>query len=802
MYLKIAFRNLLRHRKHALLNVLGLAVALAACIIIFLVIQFELSFDKHLKNYDNLYHIITKDSDANGDNWTSGVPFPVTRLLRQDYPQYKFGQLMQNFGSQVTAKQNDGAANGKKFIEENNVYFADPAILELFEVRFLTGNAGILKEVSNAAISKSMAEKYFGSIVEAMGKRINFDNAVNDFQVAAIFEDMPDASDFNFGIVASYAGFEAYNTAANWPLDDWGANTSNHQVYVQLPSNTNTTAMDQQLALFERKYNETNRDTKRQHLLNRIANIHFEERYANNSDRNVSRSSLYALTFIGLLIILMACINFINLSTALVVTRGKEVGVRKVLGSSKSQMRLQVFTETSLVVAVAIVIAIMIAGLALPYIKNMVAVQTELKLFNTGSLLFVFLTGIVTILLSGLYPSLVMSRFKPIEAIKNKINTSRVGSISLRRALVVLQFAFSQILIIATIIAINQMDFIKSVDLGFNKDAILILQGNTDSVSRARLQPFREALLQRSDVKLASFSFDAPSSENSWGSNFAFDIMEDRDFAVNIKFGDANYFKTYGLQLAAGRFYEASDTVRVYVVNETLVRKVGLKTAGEAIGKMLRLGGEEPRPVVGVVKDFKLESLREEIPPLVIFPNKRWYGITGIQLSSNNLARSREEIGKLWDKYYPEYVYNSTFFDESINKFYLQDQRLTRFYKVFALLAIFISCLGLYGLISFMVVQKTKEVGIRKVLGAGIGNILYLFSKEFTVLIAIAFLLAVPAAWYLMQVWLSDFHYRIQVSAIVFIAALLLSVIIAWITVGYKSLKAAIANPVKSLRTE
>ncbi len=802
MYFKIALRNLLRNRKHALLNVLGLAVALAACIIIFLVLQFELSFDKHLKGYNSIYQVITKDTDANGENWSSGVPFPAAKFLRKDFPQYQFGQLMANFGSQVTAKNKDGAVNGKKFIEEEGIFYADPEILKLFEAKFIAGNADALRQVNNIALNKTMAEKYFGSVGEAMGRRINFDNATNDYQVAAVYEDMPDATDFNIKIAAAYAGFETYNTPEGWPLEDWGSNTSNHQVYVQIPSSANVAAMDKQLALFEKKYNTNNRDTKRLHFLNPLRNIHFEQRYGNISDRNVNRSSLFTLAFIGLLIILMACINFINLSTALVVTRSKEVGVRKVLGSSKAQMRLQIFAETALVVIAAVVLAVLLAWTTLPYIKNMVAVQTTLHLFNAGCLLFIVITGLITILLSGFYPSVVMSRFKPIEAIKNKINTSKVGSISLRRALVVLQFAFSQILIIATIIAINQMNYIKSTDLGFNKEAVLILHGNTDSITRARQQSFKEVLLARSDVKEVTFSFDAPSSDNSWQSNFAFDIMEDRQFDINLKYGDADYFKTYGLQLAAGRFYEASDTTRVYVVNETLLKRTGFKKAEEAIGKMLRLGGSPPRPVVGVVKDFKMQSLREEIPPLVILQNKRWYATAGIKLSSSNLLRSKEEIGKLWDKFYPEYVYNSNFFEDSINDFYLQDQRLTLLYKVYAILAIFISCLGLYGLISFMVVQKTKEVGIRKALGASIPSILYLFSKEFTILILIAFLLAAPAAWYLMSLWLQDFHFRIPISIAVFAVALVVSILIAWVTVGYKSIKAALVNPVKSLRTE
>ncbi|MFT3678997.1 MAG: ABC transporter permease [Ferruginibacter sp.] len=796
-YFKTAFRNLLRNRKHATLNILGLAVALAACIIVFLVIQFETSHDKHLKNYDNIYQVVTKDVDGEGEHYSGGVPFPATKFLRKDYPQYMFTEIFQNYGVQVTVK-NPGVEN-KKFREDVGIFYGEPELMKMFEVKFMAGSADILNDVNSAALSKSFAEKYFGNWKEAVGKRVNLDNSKHDFQVAAVFEDVPETSDFPFQLVVSYKGFIA-DDGNEWPLDDWGSNTSNHQVYVMLPPGTNTAGVDKQLAVFEKKYNNNDVQTKRTHFLHPLKNIHFDDRFGINGDHITSKTSLYTLAFIGLLVILMACINFVNLSTALAVTRSKEVGIRKVMGSSRTQLRAQVFAETTLVVAIATIIALLLAWTALPYIKNIMVVQSKLFLFNPGSILFIIAVMLFTILLSGLYPSVIMGRFKPVEAIKNKINTSKVGSVSLRRVLVVMQFAFSQIFIIATIIAISQMNFIRKADLGFNKEALLVLSMNGDSASRARMPAFRDALMSRSDVKLVSFGHDAPSSENSWTSNFAFDKMEDRDFGVQLKFGDNNYAKTYGLQLVAGKFYEASDTCREYVVNETLLRKVGVTNPQEAIGKMFRLGGRRPMPVVGVVKDFKQQSLREAITPIAISPKAKNYQSAGIKLSSKNFATSNDEIKKLWDKFFPEYVYNGSFLDESINRFYQQEQRLSSMYKVYALLAVFISCLGLYGLVSFMVVQKTKEVGIRRVLGASVQSILYLFSKEFTVLITIAFLLAAPAAWYLMNDWLKNFVYKVNIGAGVFIAAIACSILIAWITVGYKAFKAATANPVKSLK--
>ena len=798
-YFKTAFRNLLRNRKHAVLNILGLSVALAACIIVFLVIQYETSYDKHLTGYKNIFQVVTKDVDGDGEHFTGGVPFPSSKYLRQDFPQYKFAELMQEFEVQVSTLGNGGAITNK-FREENGVFYGDPELLQLFEVKFLAGTASVLKNVNNAIISRSLAEKYYNNWEEAIGKIINIDNSEHVFQIAAVFEDVPANSDFPFKLVASYEGFKSSNKT--WPLEDWGSNTSNHQVYVYLPKGTNTVSIDQQLALFNKKYHKDNPQTTRTHFLNALPNIHFDERFGTNGSHVTSKSSLFTLAFIGLLIILMACINFINLSTALAVTRSKEVGIRKVMGGSRMQLRMQVLIETTAVVIVATGFAVMLAYVALPFIKNIMVVQDKLSIYNPGSILFILIITIVTIILSGLYPAFIMGRFKPVEAIKNKINTSKVGSISLRRVLVVLQFAFSQIFIIATIIAISQMNFIRKSDLGFNKNALLMVYMNFDSVSRSRHDAFRDALIARSDVKQVSFAYDAPASENSWDGNFAFDKMEDRDFNVQLKLADHNYVKTYDLELVAGRFYGQSDTCREYVVNETLLKKCGVTNPKDAIGKMFRLGGRRPMPVVGVIKDFKQATLRDAIQPIAVSPSKRYYRTVGIKLSSTNLARASEEIKIIWDKYYPEYVYNSAFLDDNINRFYEAEQRLSNMYKVYALLAIFISCLGLYGLISFMVVQKTKEVGIRKVLGASVQSIMYLFSREFTILISIAFVLAAPAAWYLMNTWLKDFVYRIDIGVGVFLIAIVISVLIAWVTVGYKALRAATVNPVKSLRSE
>ncbi|HEV8506125.1 MAG TPA: FtsX-like permease family protein, partial [Chitinophagaceae bacterium] len=453
------------------------------------------------------------------------------------------------------------------------------------------------------------------------------------------------------------------------------------------------------------------------------------------------------------------------------------------------------------IVITATVLAAIIAGVCLPYIKNIASIQEKLKLLNTSTILFMALIAAVVTLLAGAYPSIILSGFKPVLALKNKITSASIGGISIRRGLVITQFAISQVLITGTIIAISQMNYVRHADLGFNKEAILVLDGNVDSSVNIRQPAFKQRLLAIPGVRSVSFSSDVPSSESNTSGNFGYDHKPDENFELYRKMADEDYFKTYGLAIIAGRPYDKSDTLKEVIVNETLVRKLGIKKPADIIGHQIRVSGQW-RPIVGVVKDFKTNSLREAIKPLVIGERNRRYNYTGIKLNTLHLNEVTKKIEAAWNQFFPEYVYTPTFMDDRINDFYKQENQLSLLYKFFAAIAILISCLGLYGLVSFMAAQRTKEVGIRKVLGASVANIIYMFSKEFTILILVAFSIAVPVAYYMMHNWLENFAFRINITVWVFILAVVCSVVIAWITVGYKSIRAAMSNPVKSLRTE
>ncbi|PWT72238.1 MAG: ABC transporter permease [Bacteroidetes bacterium] len=801
-YLKTAWRNLSKNKTYTAINVGGLAVGVAACILLFIVVNYELSYDTFQPNYKNIYHVVTTNKYRDGLEYTAGIPFPALEALRADFPQITTGVLYSNNGSQVAIQGNrSDNTSSNKFIEPSGMFFADPQFFEVFQYQWLINGPAVLKEPNVTVLTKKMAEKYFGDWHQAVGKFLKLDNKA-ELKVAGILNDVPANTDFPLGVVTSYETMKNYPDIYGYTTT-WGRTTSSNQIFMLLSSSESTEKLNAQLKQFSKKYyTDEKPGTTRWNSLQPLRDIHFDERFGNLGDHVSSKSILLTLSLIGVFIILMACINFINLSTALAANRSKEIGIRKVLGSNRRNLFWQMMCETALIVGLSVIVAAAIAKICLPYIRHIDSINEPLDILTVKTVAFFFLLAVAVTLFAGLYPSLILSGFSPILAIKNKITSATVGGISLRRGLVIAQFAISQVLIIGTIVAISQMNFVRSADLGFNKKAILVLNANADSAFISKQDAFKQSLLQLPGVQAVSFSSDVPSSDNNWGTSFAYNHQRDEDFTLFFKCADADYFKTFGLQFAAGHGYKEGDSVNDVVINETLVEKLGLKNPDDAIGTQIRMGKDEWKTVVGVIKDFKTNSLRDQIEPILIKPKKRFYSVTSVKLTSSNLAQIKEAIEKTWDRFYPEYANTSSFMDENINNFYRQEDQLSLLYKIFAGIAIFISCLGLYGLVSFMAVQRTKEVGIRKVLGASASNIMYLFSREFALLVIIAFIIAAPFAWYMTNNWLQNFRYRIKLGIGVFALAILISVIIALITVGYNSLKAAIANPVKSLRAE
>ncbi|MEO6136600.1 MAG: ABC transporter permease, partial [Ginsengibacter sp.] len=722
--------------------------------------------------------------------------------LRLDFPQIKEVASIDKEEGQITIESQTGDL---KKIQEENFYYAEPEFFTMFNFSWLVGDPKTsLNNPNNAVITEATAKKYFGlgpdNYQDAIGKTIKYANT-NLYTITGILKNPPPNTDFPLSVVVPYSALEHTKRKSN--LDDWVSTFSGAYTFVVLPNELSVSQFNTQLKVFAKKHKplESAADS---YIAQPLKEIHYDERFGNYNHHTFSHSLIDVLLLIGIFLIIIACVNFINLATAQAVNRSKEVGVRKVLGSSRKQLAFQFLGETGLIVISAIVIAVILASAILPFLNSLLETQINIRILNNLSVAtFLISAAVLVTLLAGIYPAIILSGFNPIAALKSKVTAKMVGGISLRRGLVVMQFAIAQILIIGMIIVVSQMNYFKNASLGFNKDNIINVPIINDSINLTKTDYLRNQLLNNPDIKNVSFSYGSPSDNNNWQSDFKFDhSSKSTNFNANLKWADPEYFKTYDLQFVAGHAYSNSDTVREFVVNETLLKKLGITDPQKAIGKQINFWDETVANIVGVIKDFNSYSLRDPISPVVLSTRKQVYRTINIKIKAGSEKAVLPYIKKLWTATYPNNVYDYKFLDAKIESFYKQEDQLSQLYKIFAGIAIFISCLGLFGLVSFMAVQRTKEMGIRKVLGASAQNIVYLLSKEFTILILVAFAIAAPVAWYLMNSWLQKYTYRIPLSASVFLLAIVSSIIIAWITVAHQAIKTARANPVDSLRAE
>lgn len=798
-YLLTALRNLKRNKGYAFINTLGLAIGIAATLLIFLVIEFETSFDNFHTKKNNIYRVGTEFHNQDGISYSDGIAFPVAGALRIDFPQIKEVASIFRQGGQITV---DNGKTQLKKLNDDNFFYAEPQFFSMFNFDWLSGNPKTsLKEPNSAVLTQATAEKYFGDWKSAIGKTIKYENKYL-YTITGVLKNVPANSDFPLSIVVPYSALNQTYIKDN--LSDWVSTFGGAYTFILLPPELPASKFNAQLKAFATKHKPAEY-AQDQYTAQPLTEIHYDDRFGNYRDHVFSHSLIRALSIIGLFLIVIACVNFVNLATAQAVNRAKEVGVRKVLGSNRKQLAAQFLGETALIVLLSLVAAIGIAAIALPFLNTLLEVQIAFSFFaHPDQALFVLAVALLVTLLSGIYPAIILSGFNPITALKSKVTAKMTGGISLRRALVVLQFAIAHILIIGMFIVVSQMNFFRNASLGFDKAAIINVPVPGDSISKLKIDYLRNQLLANSNIQKVSFSFSSPSSQNNWSSDFKFNHAEkSTDFSANLKWADADYFKTYNLKFVAGHAYSASDTVREFVVNETLLRKLGVTNPQDAIGKEMNFwDGRTVGNIVGVIRDFNSYSLREPMQPVALSTLKAVYQTINIKIKPGTDKAVLPFVEKLWNATFPDYVYEYKFLDETIKNFYKQENQLSQLYKIFAGIAIFISCLGLYGLVSFMAVQRTKEVGIRKVLGASVSNIVYLLSKEFTILILIAFVISAPIAYYIMHQWLQNYTYKIPLGVSVFVLSIISSIIVAWITVAHRAVKAAVANPVKSLRTE
>ena len=799
-YFKTAWRSLVRNKSYTAINITGLAIGIAACLLIFLIVQYETSFDNFHRHKDRIYRVVNVAYGPDGVTLGSGTQLPLAEGLKLDFPNLTtVGSIMLNDGSHYSV------GDTKKF-KEDSAYYADPQFFQIFDFKWLAGDKKTaLAEPNTMVLTQGEADKFFGDWHAAMGKMVRYENT-SDFKVTGIIENTPVNSDFPMKVVMSWVTLISKDGDMSGNAQDWISTFSDHNTYLILPAGMSETGFNKDLVAFAKKHIPPPYNKSSSFQLQALRDMHFDAKIGVYSGHAFSRQLITVINLIGFFLLIIACVNFINLATAQAVNRSKEVGIRKVLGSNRFQLVLQFITETLIITLFAVVLAALVSFLTLPMLNKLLDIRLSVR-FLLDPVVLLFLIGVVigVTFFAGFYPALVLSGFNPIEALKNKIRAGRSGKLSLRSVLVVTQFCIAQFLVIGMLVLIYQMDYFKNKSLGFNKDAVVTVPLPGDSSSRTRINALRDELLQQPGIKDVSISLYCPADESGWHSDFEFDnSTKPVDFGASLKWADPEYFKLYDIPFVAGGPYKATDTISGYVVNETLIHKLGITDPKQAIGKYIMLWKDPKKKaqITGVVRDFNVGSLKDAIPPVLMAPWKQFYAKINIKIEPRNAQQTLAMIDNLWNKTFPEGVYEYKFLDKTIADFYKSENELSSLYKIFAGIALFISCLGLYGLVSFMAVQRIKEVGIRKTLGASVGQIVYLFSKEFTVLIVIAFAISAPVGFYFMHGWLEGFTYRITIGPGIFCLAMLFSLVIAWLAVGYKAVRAALTNPVKSLRSE
>ena len=804
--LKIAVRTLKKNKIYTAINILGLAVGIAAVLLIFRIVHYELSFNKNFSNYDRTCRVVrTTNTPTRGLVYNTCTPLPAMEVLRSEISQFEKSARVYELWANITVPNPNGGAPLKKFGPDNRqvAFAADPTFLDIFDFELLGGDKEtVLEDPNEILLTKSWAEKCFNNWEQAIGQTVLIDNLIS-VKVVGVLADLPTNCDFNFPYLISYNTLES-NKDFFQHGGSWGSCSSNDQIFVQLENKNQFEAANTAVSLIgEKEYTRNSESRRRFHVLQPLSELHFDSRYGNSGTHTTSKTQLKILGFIGLLILLIACFNFINLATAQASLRAKEVGVRKTLGSTPIQLIRQFMTETGMIVLLAVCLGALFAYSAIPYLQQISEVPESLPFLSQPTLLL-FLVGISLLVtcLAGFYPATVLSNYKPLEAIRSKVAKQSFAGQTLSKSLVVLQFVIAQALIIGAMVTIHQLDYIQTKDLGFAKDLIYTFPFSEDKETIARQKALKQTLLQIPEVETVTLNSDPPFSQNTWQSSFRFSSRpEDANFQISQKFVDADYMETFDIPLIAGKALMPSDTNRHCIVNTTVLKKLGITNPEEALGQTINMGRAR-LPIVGVTGDFHTKSLRVEQEPLLLTTRKEFYGQAAMKIRSDNIPNTIAAIQDAFDKVLPEQIFMGSFFDEDISRVYQNEAKLSATCKIFGLLAIFISCLGLFGLATHSATQRVKEIGIRKVLGASIPNLIGLLSKDFLQLVVIALLIAGPLAWYAMHQWLNNFVYRTDIQWWIFAVAGVSALFIAFLTVSYQAVRVAVANPIEALKTE
>ncbi|MEP7255487.1 MAG: ABC transporter permease [Ferruginibacter sp.] len=809
-YFKIAFRNLWKNKGYSSINIFGLAIGLATCLLITLYVTDELSYDRQFKNADRIYRISSDIHFGGGDLHMTQTSDMMGQLLKKDYPQVEeYTRLFANDGNKLIKK-------GNEFIDEPHVTNADSTFFTVFQLPVIEGDTRTaLNEPNTVVVTESTARKYFGA-VNVLGKIVEVKNgeATTPYKVTAVIKDLPHNSHLNFDFFFSMKNVDY----------QWGQLTShNFHTYLLLKPGADYKALEKKFDEYINNYvlpyvqqfikvkniDELKKSGNNiQYSLMPLTKIHLYSDFSYEITPSGNIQYVYIFSAVALFILLIACINFMNLSTARSASRGKEVGIRKVLGTERKTLIAQFLVESTITAFISLLIAIVIATLVLPLFNDVAAKSLSVKdLLNIKILAFIILLPFVVGLLAGSYPALFLSKFKPIVVLKGNTNTGFKKS-NLRNVLVVFQFATSIMLIIGTIIVYSQLQYIQTKKLGFNKDQVLIIDGAY--ALNNNVQAFKNEVLAMPGVISGTISSYLPVTNSSRSDNtYSKEAVMDTKNGIDMQNWsiDYDYIKTMGMEIVMGRNFskDFGTDSSALLITETTAKLLGY---ANPVGKMIYVPSNKqgdnsllPLEIIGVIKDFHFESLRQKLGPLCM-RLRNSTGLASFKVTAGSTKDLVQQIETKWKLLAPGMPFSYRFMSDSFNDMYRSEQRAGSIAIVFAVLAILIACLGLFGLVTYMAEQRNKEIGIRKVLGASVTNVITMLSKDFLVLVIIAAILAFPLAWWAMNKWLLDFEYRINISVWVFVIAGMVALLIALITVSFQAIKAAIANPVKSLRSE
>lgn len=791
-FLKTTVRSFKKDKAFTLINVLGLTLGIFSALLIILIAKHDLSFDRFHENAASIYRVNIKTSRGASVNYHPTSPAPTPAAMKEEFSEVIDGVFISYRSSGEFIVDED-----KVFEETTGVAVTSSSFFEIFSFPIVAGDLQFFDRPNQIILTKSIAEKYFGETDpnQVIGESIRMNDKV--LNVVAVAEDFPSTTDLPFTILISVETLKDQLRTEVWPNINLSTNN-----YVLLAPGTDASALEARLPEFLTKYGGERLSNFFTLQLQPLSTVHFDSTYGNYSGRTIPDKIVWGLALVAAVLLITACINFINLSTANAIRRYKEVGIRKILGVSRLNLIRKFIGETTILTTASFLVAIPMAKLLHPTIEEMIGFSFGFDVFGDSS--FWLISGVIIILiiiLAGIYPAFFVSSSDPMNALRSSSSNNQTSGSWLRKSLVVFQFMISQILLIGLFIVKSQLNYFLDADMGFDRTGIVITQ--LPSGEEAKGAPLKDAWQAIPGVNMVSRANSSAASQNRWMTNFTYDGMDQEDPAfAEMKMADADYLDTYGFELVAGRNYFESDSSREILVNEAMVAKIGASSPEEALGQTIGAGPGGNSQIVGVIKDFFATSMYENINPIFIAQNEEQYFTMNTKINVQDLSNTIDKMEAEWNEIFPDEPFEFNFMDESIAQFYNREQRLSEIITWFVVIALFIGGIGLYGLITYVVNQRQKEIGVRKVMGASFKSLVYVISKDFVILLCVAFAISAPLAWYYGNQWLNDYVFRIEIAYTIFLFAFISSLVVALVSIAQKCWQATQVNPVETLRNE